>query len=138
MGLPYRLRQSLAATLCLLGLWCVTLQSANAADPSRNLAPHYRHWLNEEVNYIISTDERKIFLGLRTDQERDQFIQNFWDLRNPDPHSDTNSYREEHYRRLAYANQTFGHPMLGDGWRTDMGQIYIILGPPKQKADYQS
>jgi GWxTD domain-containing protein len=94
--------------------------------------------LNEEVTYIISTDEKKEFLLLKSDDERDHFIQNFWSLRNPDPHSDSNSYREEHYRRLAYANQMFGHPMLGDGWQTDQGQIYIILGAPKQKADYQT
>jgi GWxTD domain-containing protein len=134
----YRLNPSVAAVLCLLGLFWITLCPAHAADPSRNLASHYRHWLNEEVNYIISTDERKAFLGLATDAERDHFIQNFWDLRNPDPHSETNSYREEHYRRLAYANQMFGHPMVGDGWHTDMGQIYITLGAPKQKADYQT
>ena len=121
-----------------LALWGITLHTANAAVSARNLAPQYRHWLNEEVNYIISTDERKAFLGLKSDEERDHFIQNFWDLRNPDPHSDSNSYRDEHYRRLAYANQMFGHPMLGDGWHTDMGQIYITLGAPKQKADYQT
>ncbi len=138
MPLRYRFNPSVAAVLCLLGLCWITLCPARAADPSRNLAPHYRHWLNEEVNYIISTDERKAFLGLATDAERDHFIQNFWDLRNPDPRSESNAYREEHYRRLAYANQMFGHPMSGDGWHTDMGQIYITLGAPKQKADYQT
>jgi GWxTD domain-containing protein len=134
----YRFYKSVAAMLCLLGLCWITVCPANAADPARKLPPHYRHWLNEEVNYIISTDERKAFLGLASDKERDHFIENFWDLRNPDPHSEANSYREEHYRRLAYANQTFGNPMTGDGWHTDMGQIYITLGAPKQKADYQT
>jgi GWxTD domain-containing protein len=133
----YLLKSTVAAILCLLGLCWIALP-ANAADRTQNLPPHYRHWLNEEVNYIISTDERKAFLGLADDKERDQFVQNFWDLRNPDPRSEGNSYREEHYRRLAYANQMFGHPMLGDGWHTDMGQIYITLGAPKQKADYQT
>jgi GWxTD domain-containing protein len=136
--LLYHLRNPLVTVLCLLAFWGTTLPPACAAVSARNLAPHYRHWINEEVNYIISTDERKAFLGLKTDEERDQFIKNFWDLRNPDPHSDSNSYRDEHYRRLAYANQMFGHPMLGDGWHTDMGQIYITLGAPKQKADYQT
>jgi GWxTD domain-containing protein len=138
LPLLYRLRPSVAVVLCLLGLWGVTLHPAHAAVSARNLPPHYRHWVNEEVNYIISTDERKAFLALKTDEERDHFIQNFWELRNPDPHSESNSYREEHYRRLAYVNQMFGHPMMGDGWQTDMGQIYIILGAPKQKADYQT
>jgi GWxTD domain-containing protein len=138
LPLLYRLNSSVAAALCLLGLCWITLCPAHAADPSRNLPPHYRHWLNEEVNYIISTDERKAFLALTTDKERDHFIEYFWDLRKPDPRSETNTYREEHYRRLAYANQMFGHSMLGDGWHTDMGQIYITLGAPKQKADYQT
>jgi GWxTD domain-containing protein len=134
----YRLNHSVAAVLCLLGLCWISLSPAHAADPSRNLPSQYRHWLNQEVNYIISTDERKAFLGLANDKERDHFIENFWALRNPDPHSEGNSYREEHYRRLAYANQTYGNPAVGDGWHTDMGQIYITLGAPKQKADYQT
>jgi GWxTD domain-containing protein len=138
LPLLYRLRTSVVAALCLFALWGITLHTANAAVSTRNLAPQYRHWLSEEVNYIISSDERKAFLGLKSDEERDHFIQNFWDLRNPNPHSDSNSYRDEHYRRLAYVNQMFGHPMLGDGWQTDMGQIYITLGAPQQKADYQT
>jgi GWxTD domain-containing protein len=138
LALRYRLRTSVFAVLCLLSLREITLHPAAAAVSARDLAPQYRHWINEEVNYIISTDERKAFLSLKSNEERDQFIKNFWALRNPDLHSDSNSYRDEHYRRLAYANQMFVHPMLGDGWHTDMGQIYITLGAPKQKADYQT
>jgi len=138
LGLLYRLKPSVAVVLCLLGLWGTSPHRANAKVSARDLPPQYRHWLNEEVTYIISTDEKKEFLLLKSDDERDHFIQTFWDLRNPNPHSDSNSYREEHYRRLAYANQMFGRPMLGDGWETDMGQIYITLGAPKQKADYQT
>jgi GWxTD domain-containing protein len=138
LPLLYRLRTSVVAALLLSALWGIALNPANAGVSPRNLAPHYRHWLSEEVNYIISTDERKAFLSLKSDDERDHFIQNFWDLRNPNPHSESNSYRDEHYRRLAYVNQMFGHPMIGDGWQTDMGQIYIILGAPQQKADYQT
>jgi GWxTD domain-containing protein len=136
LALLYRLRTAVFGLLCLLALWAITPDPAIAAASARDLAPQYRHWINEEVNYIISTDERKAFLGLKSDDERDQFIKNFWAMRNPDRHSDSNSYRDEHYRRLAYANQMFGHPMMGDGWHTDMGQIYITLGAPKQKADY--
>jgi GWxTD domain-containing protein len=138
LGLLYRLRPSVAIVLCLVGLWGIGPHRAGAKVSARDLPPQYRHWLNEEVTYIISTDEKKEFLLLKSDDERDHFIQNFWDLRNPDPHSDGNTYREEHYRRLAYVNQMFGHPMLGDGWQTDQGQIYITLGAPKQKADYQT
>jgi len=138
LGLLYRVRPSVALVLCLLGLWGTTLHRADAKVSARDLPPQYRHWLNEEVNYIISSDEKKEFLLLKSDDERDHFIQSFWDLRNPNPHSDSNTYRDEHYRRLAYVNETYGNPGRGDGWQTDMGQIYIILGAPKQKADYQT
>jgi len=107
-----------------------------AVDPTKNLSPRYKHWINEEVPYIIQADERKQFLALSSDDERDNFIKAFWEARNPNPGSETNEYREEHYRRLAYVNQNFGNISAQDGWRTDRGRIYIMLGEPKQKADY--
>ena len=107
-----------------------------AVDPTKNLSPRFKHWLNEEVPYIIETEERKQFLALSSDAERENFIKAFWDVRNPNPGSEINEYREEHYRRLAYANQYFGNISAQDGWRTDRGRIYIMLGEPKQKADY--
>jgi GWxTD domain-containing protein len=110
--------------------------SLHAVDPTKNLSPRYRHWINEEVNYIIESEERKQFLVLSSDAERENFIKLFWEARNPSPGSDVNEYREEHYRRLAYANQYFGNINAQDGWRTDRGHIYIVLGEPKQKANY--
>jgi len=88
----------------------------------------YKVWLNEEVPYIITDDERKAFLSLSNDEERDAFIEAFWQRRNPNPDSPENEYREEHYRRIAYANEHFaaGKP----GWKTDRGHIYIAFGPP--------
>ncbi len=88
----------------------------------------YKTWLNEEVPYIITDQERKAFLSLSNDEERDAFIEQFWARRNPDPNSPENSFREEHYRRIAYANEHFaaGKP----GWKTDRGRIYIMWGPP--------
>jgi len=88
----------------------------------------YKTWLNEEVPYIITDDERKAFLNLTNDEERDAFIEAFWQRRNPNPDSPENEYREEHYRRIAYANEHFaaGKP----GWKTDRGHIYIAFGPP--------
>jgi GWxTD domain-containing protein len=109
---------------------------AVAADRSKNLPPRYRHWINEEVNYIIGSDERKQFLDLKTDGERDHFIDSFWRSLNPSPNSSTNSFKEEHYRRLAYANEHFGNLAAQDGWRTDQGRIYITLGAPKQIVSY--
>jgi len=88
----------------------------------------YKTWLNEEVPYIITDEERKAFMSLSNDEERDSFIEAFWQRRNPNPDSPENEYREEHYRRIAYANEHFaaGKP----GWKTDRGHIYIAFGPP--------
>ncbi len=88
----------------------------------------YKSWLNQDVAYIISDEERKAFRTLSNDEERDAFIENFWLRRNPDPDSPENEFREEHYRRIAYANEHFaaGKP----GWKTDRGHIYISYGKP--------
>jgi GWxTD domain-containing protein len=124
-------------SLLLLPLLFLFLSSSlHAVDPVKSLSPHYRHWIEEDVPYIIQTEERKEFLALKSDAERDAFIKAFWDARNSDPGSDINEYMEEHYRRLAYANQNFGNVKAQDGWRTDQGRIYIVLGPPEQRANY--
>jgi len=88
----------------------------------------YKTWLNQEVPYIITDEERRAFMSLSNDEERDAFIENFWLRRNPNPDSPENEYREEHYRRIAYANEHFaaGKP----GWKTDRGHIYIAYGKP--------
>ncbi len=92
--------------------------------------------MNEEVTYIITSEEKKQFLSLANDTERDNFIKSFWEARNPDPSSDINSYKEEHYRRLNYVNQHYGSIKAQDGWHTDQGMIYILLGEPQQLANY--
>jgi GWxTD domain-containing protein len=107
-----------------------------ASNSAKKLAPNYHHWLEVEVPYIISSGEKKEFLSLTTDAQRDSFINAFWRVRNPDPGSESNSYKEEHYRRLEYANEHFGTLKYENGWRTAQGRIYIILGEPKQKATY--
>ena len=88
----------------------------------------YKTWLDQDVAYIISDDERKAFKNLSNDEEREAFIENFWLRRNPNPDSPDNEFREEHYRRIAYANEHFaaGKP----GWKTDRGHIYISFGAP--------
>ena len=87
----------------------------------------YKSWLEQDVTYIISDEERKAFRTLSNDEERDAFIENFWLRRNPNQDSPENEFREEHYRRIAYANEHFaaGKP----GWKTDRGRIYISWGP---------
>jgi len=88
----------------------------------------YKTWLNQDVVWIISDDESKAFKTLSNDEERDAFIEQFWLRRNPNPDSPENEFREEHYRRIAYANEHFaaGKP----GWKTDRGHIYISFGKP--------
>jgi GWxTD domain-containing protein len=88
----------------------------------------YKTWLNEEVPYIITDEERKAFMSLSNDEEREAFIENFWLRRNPNPDSPENEFREEHYRRIQYANDHYaaGKP----GWKTDRGHIYIAYGAP--------
>ncbi len=108
---------------------------AAAAKHAKLPAP-YEHWLDEEVNYLITNQEKATFLSLTTNQDRDHFIENFWAIRNPDPNSPTNTFREEHYRRLEYANTHFGSLAALDGWSTDRGMVYITLGPPQQKRSY--
>ena len=97
------------------------------------LPTHDAHWLQDEVNYLISNDEEERFLALRTDTERDKFIEHFWAIRNPDPASASNSARDELYRRLAYADEHYGALNFGDGVHTDRGMVYITLGPPQQR-----
>jgi GWxTD domain-containing protein len=83
------------------------------------------------VVYVIEDAERVAFLQLKTDEERDHFIDQFWERRNPVPGSSTNKFKEEHYRRIAYANGHFRTASL-PGWQTDRGHIYIVYGPPDE------
>lgn len=118
----------------LLAVTLTGLASAPRAD--KKLPERYHHWLYEEVPYIIESDERAQFLALQTDAERDAFIRAFWDARNPTPGSEINTFKEEHYRRLAYANEHYGNVAAQNGWRTDEGHIYIVLGAPQQITTY--
>ena len=104
-----------------------------AKDATKLLPQHYRDWLNKDVVYIISKDEKNAFLELTSDDARDKFIDHFWEFRNPAPGSPVNEYKIEHYRRIEYASEYFGHASHTDGWRTDMGRVYITLGEPKQR-----
>jgi GWxTD domain-containing protein len=91
---------------------------------------YYKKWLDEDVAYIISDEERSVFKSLKNDEERDSFIEQFWIRRNPNPRSADNTFKEEHYRRIAYANEHFASGI--PGWRTDRGRIYIMYGQPDE------
>jgi GWxTD domain-containing protein len=94
----------------------------------------YRKWLNEDVAYIITDEERAAFLRLQTDEEREIFIEQFWKRRDPTPDTLENEFREEYYRRIAYANEHFASGI--PGWKTDRGRIYITYGPPDEIEDH--
>ena len=96
----------------------------------------YRKWLNEDVAYIITDEERTAFKRLQTDEEREQFIEQFWLRRDPTPDSVENEYKEEHYRRIAYANEHYASGI--PGWKTDRGRIYITFGPPDEIESHPS
>ena len=108
----------------------------NARSLKKELRGEYRKWLDEDVRWIITDDERKAFMQLSNDEERDQFIEAFWQRRNPNPDSEDNEFKEEHYRRIEYANEHFaaGKP----GWMTDRGRIYIIYGPADEIDSHPS
>jgi GWxTD domain-containing protein len=96
----------------------------------KELDTPYKKWLSDDVTYIISPEERQAFLRLQTNEEREQFIEQFWLRRDPTPDTPENEFKEEHYRRIAYANEHFASGV--PGWRTDRGRIYIIWGKPDE------
>jgi GWxTD domain-containing protein len=102
----------------------------------KELESPYKKWLNEEVPYIITNEERASFKKFTTDDEREQFIENFWERRNPNPGSPENEFKEEYYRRIAYANEHYASGI--QGWRTDRGRIYIMYGPPDENDSHPS
>jgi GWxTD domain-containing protein len=102
----------------------------------RELESPYKKWLNEEVPYIITSEERASFKKLTTDDEREQFIESFWERRNPNPGSPENEFKEEYYRRIAYANEHYASGI--QGWRTDRGRIYIMYGPADEVDSHPS
>jgi GWxTD domain-containing protein len=127
----------LAARGCsLLLVLLLGLSGSCLAQKKQKLEGSYREWLERDVAYIITKGERDTFLRLATDDARDKFIEQFWEIRNPTPGAPSNAFKDEHYQRLAYANDHFGHEAGNQGWRTAMGRTYIVLGPPNQKSNY--
>jgi GWxTD domain-containing protein len=96
----------------------------------------YKRWLDNDVSYIITKDEKRAFMALQTDEERENFIENFWRRRDPDPDTEENEYREEYYERIAYANEKFASGI--PGWKTDRGRIYIQWGKPDSVESHPS
>ncbi len=102
----------------------------------KELEGPFRKWLNEDVTYIITDEERQAFKRLQTDEEREQFIEQFWLRRDPTPDTAENEFKEEHYRRIAYANERYASGI--PGWKADRGRIYITFGPPDEIESHPS
>ncbi len=145
--MPYRKTVRLAIALLALtfavpsGL--AQKKNNQGQDPSekpRNVKPElkkaYKDWLDKDVAYIITDEERKAFKKLETDDERERFIEEFWRRRDPDPDTDENEFREEYYERIAYANEHYASGI--PGWKTDRGRIYITWGKPDEVESHPS
>src|SRR6516164_4638177 len=111
-------------------------QKAKMKKTLKELDTPYKTWLNEDVVYIISPEERRAFLQLETNEEREQFIEAFWLRRSSNPDLPENDFKEEHYRRIAYANEHFASGI--PGWKTDRGRIYIMWGKPDEIDSHPS
>src|SRR5437870_7775159 len=118
-------------------------KNAGDQDPSekpRNVKPElkkaYKDWLDKDVAYIITDEERKAFKKLETDDERERFIEEIWRRRDPDPETDENEFREEYYERITYANAHYASGI--PGWKTDRGRIYITWGKPDETESHPS
>jgi len=111
-------------------------RKANAKALKIELSKTYRKWLDEDVRWIITDEERFAFMQLSNDEERDQFIEAFWQRRDPTPDTEENEFKEEHYRRIAYANEHFAAGI--PGWKTDRGRMYIVFGPADEIDSHPS
>ncbi len=135
----------------LVGLLGVPLIAQDAPEPAKLTAKQerrrlerlrkelrgpFKRWLDEDVRYIITPEERKAFVQMATDEERENFIESFWMRRDPTPDSMENEYKEEHYRRIAYANDRYASGI--PGWKTDRGRIYIAYGPADEIESHPS
>ena len=108
----------------------------NAKSLKQELGKTYKKWLDEDVRWIITDEERSAFKQLSNDEERDQFIESFWQRRDPTPDTVENEFKEDHYARIAYANEHFAAGI--PGWKTDRGRIYIIFGKPDEIESHPS
>jgi len=127
----------LAAT-SLFGFAQDQTKSQDPMDKPRNVKPElkkaYKDWLEKDVTYVITDEERKAFKKLATDDERERFIEEFWRRRDPDPDTDENEFKEEYYERIAYANEHFASGI--PGWKSDRGRIWIMYGKPDERETH--
>src|ERR1051325_1388031 len=135
----FALRLALVSTLFFSASPTVlTQEQQDPTNKPRNVKPElkkaYKDWLDKDVTYIITDEERKAFKKLATDDERERFIEEFWRRRDPDPDTDENEFKEEYYERIAYANEHFSSGI--PGWKTDRGRIWIMYGKPDERETH--
>ncbi len=138
MDSPLSLRVFFRRTIVLFAAMLFAFSGIGFGQKKQKLEKSFRDWLERDVAYIITKDERDSFLKLTNDEDREKFIETFWEIRNPSPGSLTNTYKDELYQRIAFADARFGIGSGVDGWRTDRGRTYITLGPPQQKQVYRN
>ena len=130
----------LLAGTSLVGFAQDRTKSQDPMDKPRNVKPElkkaYKDWLEKDVTYVITDEERKAFKKLATDDERERFIEEFWRRRDPDPDTDENEFKEEYYERIAYANEHFASGI--PGWKSDRGRIWIMYGKPDERETHPS
>ncbi|HQX55131.1 MAG TPA: GWxTD domain-containing protein [Pyrinomonadaceae bacterium] len=144
-----RFSQSFLLTFVLMSLAAIVAiaqppdknkPSQDVTDKARNVKPElkeaYKKWINNDVAYIITKEEKKAFNALVTDEERENFIEQFWRRRDPNPDTEENEYREEYYERIAYSNEKFASGI--PGWKTDRGRVYIAWGKPDSVESHPS
>ena len=133
-----RLALIVASALCASPVVLTQEQQQDPTSKPRNVKPElkkaYKDWLDKDVTYIITDEERKAFKKLATDDERERFIEEFWRRRDPDPDTDENEFKEEYYERIAYTNEHFSSGI--PGWKTDRGRIYIMYGKPDERETH--
>ena len=124
-------------TCCLATVVAVSVPAASLDERLERLSVSHRAWLEEEIVHIITDPEKEVFLSLESIEERDRFIEAFWRKRDPNRTTPLNEFREEHYRRVDYANRFLGRETYRDGWQTDRGRYYILLGKPISVQRYE-
>ncbi len=130
------LRKILFFTIILFILVPALTKSEENSDTGQDLLEKHRKWIEEEVIYTITPIEKNVFFQLKTDREREIFIEAFWKHRDPSEGTPDNEYKTEHYRRITYTNANFGRNAPGLGWETDRGRTYIVLGKPNDIERY--
>ena len=132
------MKKCLVLLLALASLAAAFPLAGQTKISPKDLPPEFRRWLEEDVVYIITPKEKDVFLRLGSSRDRNLFIEAFWKQRDPNPETEENEFRKEHYRRIQHANQFYGKDSPGPGWQSAMGRVYVMLGEPKSVDKFEN